>query len=130
MTRPELHPTLTRYFDSIRRMDWPAVAACFTADALQEDPVGGGTRRGPAEIQGFFVQIGALFATVELVPTKVFVCGNEIAVVWDGKAHAKNGADVTFEGIDVVVLDGAGKITSLRAFWDAGPVIAKASAPA
>ncbi len=126
----ELHPTLTRYFEALRRMDFAGVAACFAADGLQEDPVGGGTRRGPAQVQAFFEQIGGLLSAVDLTPVRVYPAGNEIGVVWDAKGRGKNGVDVRFDGIDVIVLDAAGQIASLRAFWDAGTIIAKLSAPA
>ena len=39
-----------------------------------------------------------------------------------GGAH---GAQVAFEGVDVIRVDGEGRIQSLRAFWDPAPVLGK-----
>ncbi|MBK7977349.1 MAG: nuclear transport factor 2 family protein [Deltaproteobacteria bacterium] len=128
MTEPILHPTLARYFDALCALDFAAVASCFAADGLQEDPVGGGVRRGPAEVHAFLQQIGAAFASIELRPTRVYSCGGEIALVWEARGRGKNGAEVRFHGIDVVILDVTGEIRSLRAFWDPAPVLAALSA--
>lgn len=129
MTDVALHPTLRTYFDSLCRLDFRGVASCFAPEGLQEDPVGGGIRRGPTEVEAFLSQLGGLFASIELRPTRVYVCGDEIGLVWEAKGRGKNGVEVSFDGIDVVVLDAAGKITSLRAFWNPATVVPKLAAP-
>ena len=129
MTDATLHPTLRTYFDSLCRLDFHGVASCFAPDGLQEDPVGGGVRRGPAEVEAFLTQLGGMLASIELRPTRVHACGDEIGLVWEAKGRGKNGVDVSFDGIDVVVLDAAGRIASLRAFWDPAAVIPKLTAP-
>lgn len=50
--------------------------------------------------------------------------GNSAAMKWTGQLAAKNGRSVTFEGIDVVEVDDAGKIRLLKAYWNPGPVLA------
>lgn len=124
MTTPNLPPTMRRYFDALAKLDFAGVAACFAPDGLQEDPVGGGVRHGPGEVEAFLRQIGAAFAAIELRPIRAYDCGGELALVWDASGRGKNGAAVSFHGIDVVKLDDAGRITSLRAWWDPAPVIA------
>ncbi|MFN8012294.1 MAG: nuclear transport factor 2 family protein [Holophagaceae bacterium] len=125
MSAPAIHPTVDAYFAGISAMDWDATVATFAADLHHEDPVGSPVNRSPAAAKAFFQQIGGLFRTVELRPRASFRCGDEFAVVWDGQGVGRNGAAVAFEGVDVIALDGEGRIASLRAYWDPAPVLGK-----
>jgi steroid delta-isomerase len=125
MSAAPIHPTIDAYFAGITAMDFEAVAACFAAEIHHEDPVGSPVNRSPEAAKAFFQQIGGLFRTVELRPRASFRCGDEFAVVWDGQGVGANGAQVAFEGVDVIALDGEGRIRSLRAFWDPAPTLGK-----
>jgi steroid delta-isomerase len=120
-----IHPTIDAYFAGITAKDFEAVAACFADATHHEDPVGSPVNHSPAGVKAFLDQIGGLFATVDLRPRCAYRCGDEYAVVWDGQGTGMNGAQVAFEGVDVIALDGAGRIATLRAFWDPAPTIGK-----
>lgn len=109
---------LDAYFAAIKALDADAFVACFAVDAVQEDPVGAPANHGHEAIRTFFDGIAAGFDQIELAPDATFISGPSAAVKWTGRGTGKNGRGVTFEGIDVVDLDDAGKIRRLRAFWD------------
>jgi steroid Delta-isomerase len=51
-------------------------------------------------------------------PDRIFVAGNEAGVKWSARGMGKNGRNVTFEGIDVFTINNAGKIQTMKGFWD------------
>lgn len=98
--------------------------ALFAEDAVSYDPVGMPPRHGRAGVREFLESLFPLTETFALTETSVLAAGNAVAVCWTGQAAGKNGRSVSFEGIDVITMDGDGKISSLYAFWDAPPVFA------
>ena len=125
MSAAPIHPSIDAYFAAVTAMDWDGVAACFASEIHHEDPVGSPVNRAPAAVKAFFAQVGSLFATVDLQPRCAFRCGDEFAIPWDGQGTGKNGAQVAFEGVDIIALDGDGHIKTLRAFWDPAPVLGR-----
>jgi steroid Delta-isomerase len=122
-------PTLTEqavveYFAAIRAMDVERCVAVFAPDAEQHDPVGVPPNIGHEAIRAFFTQIVSGFQLIGLTEDGVYANGNSAAVKWTGKGIAHNGKSVTFEGIDVIDCNDAGKIVMVRAFWDPAPVMA------
>ena len=123
---PEMIPLrVAAYFATIRAMDVDAFVAMFAADGISHDPVGAPPHVGHAAIRQFAEGIFGLFETVGLTEDQVFVGGNGAAVKWTGRGRGKNGAAVTFEGVDVIELNDAGTIQLMRAYWDPAPVLAK-----
>lgn len=125
MSHAPIHPSIDAYFATLSAMDWDGVAACFAPEIHHEDPVGSPVNRSPAGVKAFLTQIGGLFETVALRPRAHFRCGDEFAIVWDGEGRGRNGAQVTFEGVDLIRVDGEGRIATLRAFWDPAPVLGR-----
>jgi len=123
-----MHETLHRYFKAIKDLDLQAWLGCFASTFEQADPVGGPLRTTREELAAFFTGLGGLFEAVELTPEKIYPAGREIALTWTGQGVGKNGRPVTFEGIDVFVLDEHGLITSLKAYWDMAPTMAALTA--
>ena len=89
------------------------------ADATQEDPVGDPIRRGHREIGEFWDREMARYESIEIVPREIFVTGHEAAMVWTIHGVTNEGA-VSFDGVDVFRFDDAGRISSVRAFWQRG----------
>lgn len=56
---------------------------------------------------------------------QVFIAANSAAVKWTGRGVSKQGRDVHFEGIDVFEVNEAGKIQSLRAYWNPAEMMAQ-----
>ena len=69
--------------------------------------------------------LGSLFKSIKLFPREGHGQGSEWAIAFRGEGLGANGAEVIFEGIDIMRLDKAGRIAELRAYWNPGPIIAK-----
>ena len=105
-------------------MDVEAWVSTFAEDAVSHDPVGSAPLEGHGALRQFIGGVMGLFENVGLQEQQVFVAGNEAAVKWTGYGRGKNGRDVRFEGIDVITVDEHGKISGVRAYWDAASLIA------
>jgi steroid Delta-isomerase len=115
---------VVEYFTAIRAMDVERCVAVFAATAEQHDPVGTPPNIGHNAIRTFFTQIFSGFRVIGLTEDGVYANGNSAAVKWTGKGISHSGKSVTFEGVDVLDCDEAGKIVLVRAFWDPAPVMA------
>lgn len=120
--------TIAQYFAALRAMDTAAWVDTFAPDAISNDPVGAPPMHGHAALIAFADGIFSLFTNVGLTEQNVFLNGNTAAVKWIGTGTGKNGAAVTFEGIDVITVNEAGKISLVNAYWDPTPVVAAVSA--
>ncbi len=113
------------YFAAIRAMDQQAWVNTFAEDAVSHDPVGALPTRGHQQLGDFFQSITGAFKEVGLTEDQVFVAGNGAAVKWSGRGVSKQGRKVRFEGIDVFVVNEAGKIETLHAYWNPAEMIAQ-----
>lgn len=96
----------------------------FSEDAVSHDPVGAPPHRGHEELRSFLTGLFSMCEQAGLTENNVFINGNSAAVKWTGTGKGRNGKSVSFEGVDVIDCDAAGKIVLVRAFWDPGPVMA------
>ena len=113
------------YFAALRAMDQQAWVNTFAEDAVSHDPVGAQPIRGHQQLGDFFQSITGAFKEVGLTEDQVFVAGNGAAVKWNGRGVSKQGRKVRFEGIDVFVINEAGKIETLYAYWNPAEMIAQ-----
>jgi len=98
--------------------------ALFTEDAIIEDPVGvsildpeGKGHVGKAEIEAFWDRhIGP--NTVKFNILHSYAAGDEVANVGTITTTLENGTTVTVEGAFIYKVNKAGKLVSLRAFWE------------
>jgi steroid Delta-isomerase len=103
-----METVIQRYFAASRGNNKvEEMAACFAEDCVIQDPVESPPMRGQTELRQFLQTIVNLFATVELT-----------------EEFGKNGREVTFEGIDVFEQNAAGKIQSLRGYWNPAAMLA------
>lgn len=116
--------TVAEYFAAIRAMDVERCVAVFAPDAEQHDPVGAPPNVGHQAIRAFFTGIFGGFKSVSLVEDGIYVRGSAAAVKWTGNGISPSGKAITFEGVDVIDCNAAGKIVMVRAFWDPAPVMA------
>ncbi len=124
MSAATMTQTLDAYCGGLSAMNADTVLAAFAEDATQTDPVGSPTNVGHEQIRRFFEGIFSLCDTMAFSADQVFAIGNDVALKWTARGTGKNGNAVTFEGIDVMKLNDAGKIQSLTSYWDAAPVLA------
>lgn len=98
--------------------DQDAYVALFADGAWIEDPVGTPRHEGKDAIAGFFTQSSSLAESIELRQTgPVRVAAGECA--FPMQARPVIGGDTyAVDIIDVMTFDDAGKITTMRAFWD------------
>ena len=102
-----------RYLDTVANGKAEDVAALYAEDATLEDPVGcGEVHIGRQAIAGFYKGMeGDHDITTELVTFRAG--GHEAAFTF---AITVGGA-MRIEPIEVMVFDGDGKITSMKAYW-------------
>jgi steroid delta-isomerase len=115
---------VNEYAAAINNLDIDAYVANFATDGIYE-LVGTPAYEGHAGVRQFFESTGGLFASINIQWQFVHLVGNEVAIKWMVDGVGKNGQSVTFEGIDLWTLNDAGKIKSLRAYWNPESVVAK-----
>jgi steroid Delta-isomerase len=115
---------VAEYFAAIRAMDVERWVNTFDANAVSHDPVGAPPMHGHEALRQFLTQINSGFDSLALTEDNLFINGNSAAVKWTGKGLGRNGKSVTFEGVDVIECNDAGKIVTVHAYWDPGPVMA------
>jgi steroid Delta-isomerase len=101
-------------FSAQDREGWLAL---WADDGTMEDPVGSPLKRGKDEIGAFFDQAWSMSSDISLIPEKTIIVGDQAAFSF--RIESKVG-DAVFvvDAIDVLTFDGAGLITSQRAFVD------------
>jgi ketosteroid isomerase-like protein len=96
----------------------------FADDAVVQDPVGpshfdpsGQGHRGKDAIGRFWdIAIGTVDFDFDIQQS--YPCGDECANVWVGKITAADGSKGEVPMVTIYRVNDAGKITSLRAFWN------------
>lgn len=114
-----------RSMAAVMAQDRDAWLALWSEDGCVEDPVGpswldpeGKGHRGKAAIAAFYdTTIGTLDA-IRFELTESFACGNEVANVGTIHLSIPGGTTARCEGVFVYRVDHAGKLVSLRAFWE------------
>lgn len=112
-----MHELLERYAAAWENNDRGAWLATFAEDAMQEDPVGGGIRRGRTEIGAFWDDAMSSYRSLAITPREIYLTGGEAAMVWRITAELDEGWRV-FGGVDVFRFDATPLITSVRAYWE------------
>lgn len=124
MTVATVTQTIETYCKGISTKNVEMVLSAFADDAVQTDPIGTPPNVGRAAIQGFFEGLFSLLDSAEFGAEQTYAVGNDVAMRWSGRGTGKNGRAVSFEGIDILKLNDAGKIQTVTAYWDAAPVVA------
>lgn len=118
--------------DAVRRRDRAGWLALFADNAVVEDPVGpnpwdpeGRGRRGKAEIGAFYDMFTAFQEKFDVEVHHTVVRGNEVAMFVTFQMDLKNGTHAATRSINLYRINAAGKIESLRAFWNEsdGPAV-------
>ena len=123
MSPENISKAIKEYFAAIRAMNCDAWVATFAPDATSYDPVGAPPTVGHDAHRQVFNAIAGAFDKVGITEDHVFIAGNGAAVKWTGRGTGKNGRDVKFEGIDIFEFNEAGKIQTVRAYWNPAEVM-------
>jgi len=114
-----IRATVDAYCAAFTNNDRAAYLALFADDAWIEDPVGTPRYEGHDALGGFFDQSSALAESIELRLTgPVRVAAGECAFPMQIRPTI-GGTTLGMPCIDVMTFDDGGKITTMRAFWDA-----------
>jgi steroid delta-isomerase len=90
----------------------------FAPDAWIEDPVGTPRLEGRDAIGGFYDQSTGLAESISLRATgPLRIAGGEAAFSFQARP-VMGGTTFAIDIIDVMTFDDAGRITTMRAFWD------------
>ncbi|GAA4398987.1 nuclear transport factor 2 family protein [Tsukamurella soli] len=118
---------------AVRAKDKQAWLALFADDGVVEDPVGrsafdpeGRGHHGRDAIAAFWDATIANADTIEFDYRDSFACGDEVAYVGTIRTSV-GGMRIDAEGVFVYRADGAGRIASLRAFWEVDRAMATAT---
>lgn len=124
MSTEMVQKAVADYFAATRAMDAQAWVETFAEDGTSYDPVAP-PATGHAALRQFFEAIAGIFSRVGLTEDNVFVKENEAAVKWTGRGVGHNGREVVFEGIDIFEINEAGKIQTVRAYWNPATLMAQ-----
>jgi steroid delta-isomerase len=113
-----IRATVKAYCDAFTRRDRAAYTDLFVEDGWIEDPVGTPRRVGREAIGGFFDESSGMADSIELRQTgPVRVAAGEAAFPMQARPEI-GGTTFVVDIIDVMTFDDAGRITTMRAFWD------------
>jgi steroid delta-isomerase len=116
-TSDELRALIATYVSTLNRRDPQAIAALFTEDAVQADPVSSPPNVGRDAIRTFFTgSIEASDRWTFSAPT-VHTCGDQVAINFQIVVES-SGTTMTIGGIEVFTVNDDGLIASVNAYWD------------
>jgi len=126
MTHPGtiIRAAVAAYYAAVRAADVDAIAPMFAPAAVMRDPVGMPPATDDASRRQRYAGIAATFETFGIFEDQVAVCGDEAAARWTARGTAKDGKQVSFEGISTFVFDADGKIASMSAYFEIATVMA------
>jgi len=95
----------------------------FDENATFEDPVGGTKFEGLPAIKDFWQ--GSIDFGLKINPEhrQTIYCGHEAIVIFDMTVTSPDGNSTCIRVIENVAFNDAGKVTSVKAFWDEGCVL-------
>ncbi|MGH9111303.1 MAG: nuclear transport factor 2 family protein [Acidimicrobiales bacterium] len=113
-----INKTIDVYLATFSAFDRAGWLECFAPDAWIEDPVGTPRREGVDAIGALWDETHAIPDAIELRPLGIrTIIGNE--AVFTMQARPNLGGDTyVIDIIDHMTFDDAGKITTMRAFFD------------
>lgn len=121
--------TAIRAMTAVEQGDRDAWLELFAAEAVLEDPVGHvPPRRGTAQIAAFWDEGIAVLEQVRFEVTRAHDAPREALLLADVSIRVPGGAVAGYDAALHYVLDEAGAIASLRAFWDLPAVMAQLAA--
>ncbi len=116
-TITEMTELLQRYLRACESRDVARIANCFASDAVIEDPLNT-CIQGRAEIEAYFHSLYDDLVALELTTSPIYWCRNTAACRWEGCAKRRDGTAITYEGVDVFVIDDTLRIARMSAYWD------------
>jgi steroid delta-isomerase len=113
----DLRVRVSEYVEAINSRDASVIAAQFTPDAVQADPVTNPPNVGRDAIAAFFEASIAASDTWRFTAERVHTCGQHVAIDFTIEV-VTGGGTMTIDGIEVFAADDDGRFTSAHAYWD------------
>lgn len=118
LTPAQIEAAVEEYFASAASFDVQRFVNNFASNGVLEDPVGTPPAQGAQAIATFYGNIVAPFSDIKPKIQEIIVCGDEAAVNWKLKLTTKTGKHIVLDGMGVFKFNQAGKLISVREFWD------------
>jgi steroid Delta-isomerase len=118
---------IERYRAALNNIDRAAYLACFSEDALLQDPYGGRPLEGVEGLGKFFNGMERAWQSFNMTFGEPYIGGDRVAVSWNVTAVAKSGKEANFSGINLFVINDDGLISQLDGYWDAAAMMAQLS---
>jgi steroid Delta-isomerase len=119
MTKEEINRWLSEYRDSLKSMVTDRWVGHYAPDAIVEDPVGGPEFKGHEQLRAFFEGVREIFRHLEMFPEHIIETPPEAAVKFYALAETHAGKKLRFEGISTYIFNEDGKLSRMRAYWNA-----------
>jgi steroid delta-isomerase len=116
----QVRATIEAYVQGWAKSDRVAWGALFAEDAVLLDPVGKPAHVGKPAVLAFFDGVQDLPFKFTPRVHRIAVCGHEALLLFRMEAVGSDGNGMYVEVADIFTLDEAGKISSLKAYWDKG----------
>jgi steroid delta-isomerase len=113
-----INATIDAYLAAFSATDRDGWLACFAPDAWIEDPVGTPRREGIEAIGAFWDETHSVPESVELRPLGLRIVIGAEAVFTMQARPVLGGATYQVDIIDNMTFDDAGRIATMRAFFD------------
>ena len=118
---PDSKPRIVaeRLTDAINARDRAAYLALWAADGMRQDPVPGPPYIGLDALAAAFDELVATYAYADcnMGIDAICVSGNEAALAWSAVSRAGDKSRLV-SGVEVLELDGNGKIAALHSYWE------------
>jgi steroid delta-isomerase len=125
LPQAQIEAAVEEYFASIASMDVQRYVNNFAPDGVLEDPVGTPPVQGTQAITAYFASIIAPFTEIKANVQEVIPCGQEAAVNWKLRLKTASGKKITIDGMGVFKFNQAGKLQSVREYWDLADFLAQ-----
>uniref|UniRef100_A0A7S1CEH9 SnoaL-like domain-containing protein n=1 Tax=Bicosoecida sp. CB-2014 TaxID=1486930 RepID=A0A7S1CEH9_9STRA len=107
------------YFSTQSNKDCKGLVELLAPDFMLEDPFGTPPVTNASDVLANCQGGGAVFKTIALDVTRVFVAGGGAAVEWHCGSVTTRGCVLDFDGVDEFEVDGDARITAVRGFYNA-----------
>jgi steroid delta-isomerase len=117
-TAEQIQTAVKAYVAAIESRDREGWLDGFAPDATLVDPVPAPPAVGREAIAGVWDTMAAAADRFTMEIHDTHVGGDQAAVVFTLTVAAEGGGGMAFDGVEIFTVDGEGRITEARSYWD------------
>jgi steroid delta-isomerase len=117
-TAEQIQTAVKAYVAAIESRDREGWLDGFAPDATLVDPVPAPPAVGREAIAGVWDTMAAAADQFTMEIHDTHVGGDQAAVVFTFTVAAEGGGGMAFDGVEIFTVDGEGRITEARSYWD------------